>query len=121
MFNLRNPVFQIARRSIVLARTLCGRTTSVNVYYQCALDPNRRAPAQRVVSGGSSMTAESFWICFAPKLTSELDFVIWKVSPIKTFCVAPKDKSLEAYKAWITELAERLTTKKTGIKWTENE
>jgi hypothetical protein len=33
----------------------------------------------------------------------------------------PKDKSLEAYKAWMTELAERLTTEKTGIKWTEKE
>lgn len=40
----------------------------------------------------------------------------------KKFTVSrPKDKSLEAYKAWMTELAERLTTEKTEIKWMEKE
>jgi hypothetical protein len=33
----------------------------------------------------------------------------------------PKDQSLEAYKAWITEIADRLTTPKTAIKLTEAE
>jgi sulfur relay (sulfurtransferase) DsrC/TusE family protein len=32
----------------------------------------------------------------------------------------PKDKSLEAYKAWISEIAARLTTQK-SIKLTEEE
>jgi hypothetical protein len=42
--------------------------------------------------------------------------------PHKKFTVSrPKDRSLEAYKAWITEIAERLTTNRTGIKWTEEE
>lgn len=42
--------------------------------------------------------------------------------PYKKFTVSrPKDKSLEAYKAWVTEIAERLTTNKTGIRWTEEE
>jgi hypothetical protein len=42
--------------------------------------------------------------------------------PYKKFTVSrPKDKSLGAYKAWMTELAARLTTEKTGIKWTEKE
>jgi hypothetical protein len=31
----------------------------------------------------------------------------------------PKDESLEAYKAWMTELAKNLTTE--PIKWTEEE
>jgi hypothetical protein len=31
----------------------------------------------------------------------------------------PKDESLEAYKAWMTELARNLTTD--TIKWTEEE
>lgn len=33
----------------------------------------------------------------------------------------PKDKSLEAYKIWVTEIAERLTTKKDTIELTEAE
>lgn len=33
----------------------------------------------------------------------------------------PKDQSLEAYKAWITEIANRLTTQKTAINLTEEE
>ena len=42
--------------------------------------------------------------------------------PYKKFTVSrPKDKSLEAYKAWVTEIAQRLTTNKTGIRWTEEE
>ena len=42
--------------------------------------------------------------------------------PYKSITVSrPKDKSLEAYKAWMMELAERLTRAKTGIKWTEKE
>jgi hypothetical protein len=42
--------------------------------------------------------------------------------PYKVFAVSrPKDKSLEAYKAWITEIAERLTTNRMGISWTEEE
>ena len=40
----------------------------------------------------------------------------------KAFFVSrPKDGSLEAYKVWMTEIAERLTGDKTGIKWTEEE
>jgi hypothetical protein len=42
--------------------------------------------------------------------------------PYKKFTVSqPNDRSLEAYKAWITEIAERLTTNRTGISWTEEE
>ena len=33
----------------------------------------------------------------------------------------PKDKSVEAYKAWIMEIAERLTTEKNKIRLTEAE
>ena len=33
----------------------------------------------------------------------------------------PKDRSFEAYKAWITEIAERLTTDKNKLKMTEAE
>ena len=33
----------------------------------------------------------------------------------------PKDQSLDAYKAWITELARRLTIGKTDITFTEAE
>ena len=33
----------------------------------------------------------------------------------------PKDKSLEAYKAWVMEIAKRLTKDATNIKWTEEE
>jgi hypothetical protein len=33
----------------------------------------------------------------------------------------PKDESLEAYKAWISDIASRLTTKKTTITFTEEE
>jgi hypothetical protein len=33
----------------------------------------------------------------------------------------PKDKSVEAYKAWIMEIAERLTTEKNKIQLTEAE
>jgi hypothetical protein len=33
----------------------------------------------------------------------------------------PKDKSVEAYKAWVTEIAKRLTTQHTIIKLTEAE
>jgi len=33
----------------------------------------------------------------------------------------PKDKSVEAYKAWIMEIAERLTTAKNKIELTEAE
>lgn len=42
--------------------------------------------------------------------------------PHKKFIVSrPKDESLDAYKAWMTEIAKRLTADKTGIKWTEEE
>lgn len=33
----------------------------------------------------------------------------------------PKDKSVEAYKAWIMEIARRLTTEPTAIKLTQAE
>jgi hypothetical protein len=33
----------------------------------------------------------------------------------------PKDKSVEAYKAWIMEIAKRLTTQHSAIKLTEAE
>jgi hypothetical protein len=33
----------------------------------------------------------------------------------------PKDKSVEAYKAWIMEIARRLTTEPNGIKLTQAE
>ncbi len=33
----------------------------------------------------------------------------------------PKDRSLEAFKIWMTEIAERLTTQKTMIRLTEDE
>jgi len=33
----------------------------------------------------------------------------------------PKDKSVEAYKAWIMEIARRLTTEHSAIKLTEAE
>jgi hypothetical protein len=33
----------------------------------------------------------------------------------------PKDKSLEAYKAWMRELIERFTTPSTQIEFTEKE
>ena len=33
----------------------------------------------------------------------------------------PTDKSLEAYKAWMMELAKKLTTGQTTVKWTEKE
>ena len=33
----------------------------------------------------------------------------------------PKDKSVQAYKAWIMEIAERLTTEKNKIQLTEAE
>jgi hypothetical protein len=33
----------------------------------------------------------------------------------------PKDQSLEAYKAWMSEIAKRLTTQKTMIYLTEEE
>ena len=33
----------------------------------------------------------------------------------------PKDKSLEAYKAWIREIAKKLTTGNAEVKWTEEE
>ena len=33
----------------------------------------------------------------------------------------PKDKSLEAYKTWITEIAKRLTTEKATLEWTDEE
>jgi hypothetical protein len=33
----------------------------------------------------------------------------------------PKDKSVEAYKAWIMEIAKRLTTQYSAIKLTETE
>ena len=33
----------------------------------------------------------------------------------------PKDRSLEAYKAWITEIANRLTTDKTKLNLTEKD
>jgi hypothetical protein len=33
----------------------------------------------------------------------------------------PKDKSVAAYKAWIMEIARRLTTEHTAIKFTEAE
>ena len=39
----------------------------------------------------------------------------------KTTLSRTKDKSLEAYKAWIMEIAKRLTTKETEIKLTEEE
>lgn len=42
--------------------------------------------------------------------------------PYKKFAVSrPKDRSLKAYKAWMMEIAEQLTTEKIGIKWTEEE
>jgi len=34
---------------------------------------------------------------------------------------SPKDRSLEAYKTWMTEIAQRLTTQKTMIELTEDE
>lgn len=33
----------------------------------------------------------------------------------------PRDRSVEAYKAWIMEIAQRLTTAKEMIQFTENE
>lgn len=40
----------------------------------------------------------------------------------KKFTVSsPKDKSLEAYKAWMMAIAKRLTAENMGIKWTEEE
>jgi hypothetical protein len=33
----------------------------------------------------------------------------------------PKDKSLEAYKTWIMEMAGQLTTERTEIQWTEEQ
>lgn len=33
----------------------------------------------------------------------------------------PKDRSLNAFKAWILEIAKRLTTEQSGIKLTEAE
>ena len=33
----------------------------------------------------------------------------------------PRNKSVEAYKAWIMEIARRLTTKETSIQMTETE
>ena len=39
----------------------------------------------------------------------------------KTNLSRTKDKSLEAYKAWIMEIARRLTTAETEIKLTEQE
>ena len=39
----------------------------------------------------------------------------------KTTLSRTTDKSLEAYKAWIMEIAKRLTTKETEIKLTEEE
>jgi len=39
----------------------------------------------------------------------------------KTTVSRTKDKSLEAYKAWIKEIAGRLTTQATEIKLTEEE
>ncbi len=33
----------------------------------------------------------------------------------------PMDRSLESYKAWMTEIAKRLTTQKTTISLTERE
>jgi hypothetical protein len=33
----------------------------------------------------------------------------------------PKDKSVEAYKAWMMEIADRLTTEPTAIKLTQAE
>lgn len=42
--------------------------------------------------------------------------------PYKKIAVSrPKDKSFEAYKAWMSELAQRLTTQETDIMWTEKE
>ncbi len=33
----------------------------------------------------------------------------------------PKDRSLEAYKAWMMDMANMLTTQPTEIRWTEEE
>jgi hypothetical protein len=42
--------------------------------------------------------------------------------PCKRITVSrPKDRSLEAYKAWMMDIAKRLTTDETRIKWTEEE
>ena len=42
--------------------------------------------------------------------------------PYKQFNVSrPKDRSLEAYKAWIMELAKKITTGRATVKWTEEE
>jgi hypothetical protein len=41
----------------------------------------------------------------------------YKIVPVSH----PKDRSLEAYKSWIMEIAKRLTTGPTTVKWTEEE
>jgi hypothetical protein len=33
----------------------------------------------------------------------------------------PKDRSLEAYKTWMMEMAKKLTTQPTEVRWTEEE
>ena len=45
-----------------------------------------------------------------------------KNEPFKKITISrPKDRSLEAYKAWIMEIAKRLTAAPTTVKWTEEE
>jgi hypothetical protein len=40
----------------------------------------------------------------------------------KTISIArPKDKSLEAYKTWMLEIASQLSTERTEIQWTEEQ
>jgi hypothetical protein len=42
--------------------------------------------------------------------------------PYKSITVtAPKDRSLEAYKAWIMDIAKKVTTASTEVRWTEEE
>ena len=42
--------------------------------------------------------------------------------PYKRITIArPKNRSLEAYKAWMMDLSEQFTTEKTDIQWTEEE
>jgi hypothetical protein len=42
--------------------------------------------------------------------------------PFKSITVTrPQDRSLEAYKAWMMDLAKKLTTGSAELKWTEEE
>jgi hypothetical protein len=45
-----------------------------------------------------------------------------KNEPYKILTISrPKDESLEAYKAWMMEIAKRLTADNAPIQWTEEE